>query len=188
LVGISLTITYNRLKIKDSKTNMSQRFIKRGFKILLLGVVITIISLVIIPERFVMFGALHCIGTSIIIAIPFLNFRSLNVIFGSGLILIGIFLEYLTFDFSWLLPLGLMPPHYYSIDYFPLLPWFGVVLIGITIGHYLYPEGKREIHFSINSEFTVFKSICFIGRHSLYFYLLHQPILFAFIFIMIFFF
>jgi uncharacterized membrane protein len=150
--------------------------------------IITIISFVIIPERFVIFGVLHCIGTSIILSIPFIKYRELNIMIGSVCILLGFYLSFLTVHFTWLLPFGLIPAKYYSIDFFPLLPWFGVVLMGISIGHYLYPEAQRGIQFSINAEKKVLKSICFLGRHSLHVYFLHQPVLFLLIFLLAFFF
>ena len=36
--------------------------------------------------------------------------------------------------FPWLLWLGLPPVRYATFDYFPLLPWFGLILLGIWLG------------------------------------------------------
>jgi uncharacterized membrane protein len=83
---------------------------------------------------------------------------------------------------NWLIPIGFVPPKFFSIDFFPLFPWFGIVLIGIGLGHYLYPDGKRRFQIPIDDQKEIIKNICFLGRHSLYIYFLHQPILFAIIF------
>ncbi|MCK5342063.1 MAG: DUF1624 domain-containing protein [Candidatus Heimdallarchaeota archaeon] len=186
LAGISLTLSYNKSKHVESKTKMRQRFVFRGLKLLSLGMIITAISYVLIPERFVIFGVLHCIGLSIILAIPFISFRRLNVLVGSIMILFGVFLKTVSFNSSWLVPLGIVPPKYFSIDFFPLFPWFGVLLIGISLGHYLYPEAQRRVQFSMHPESSVLKNICFIGRHSLHIYFLHQPILLGIIFLILF--
>ena len=34
----------------------------------------------------------------------------------------------------WLLPLGIHPATFFSVDYEPIFPWFGVVLIGMGLG------------------------------------------------------
>lgn len=185
LVGISLTISYNKTVGNLSLSDIRRKFAIRGLKLLFLGFIITGVSWLIIPERFVIFGVLHCIGISIILTIPFISYCKLNVIIGGLLVSFGFILDYLTFGFSWLIPLGFVPPRYFSIDYFPLFPWFGVILIGLALGNYLYPGGQRRFQFSIDQVEGMPKRICFIGRHSLPIYFIHQPILFAIIFLIL---
>lgn len=185
LVGISLTISYNKNKDNISVSDIRRKFALRGLKLFFLGLIITGVSWVIIPERFVIFGVLHCIGISIVLAVPFISYKISNIFIGGLLVVFGFILDHLTFDFSWLIPLGFVPPRYLSIDYFPLLPWFGVVLVGLALGNYLYPDGQRRFQFKIDPGEGISKRICFIGRHSLHVYFLHQPILFAFIFLVL---
>ena len=177
LVGVSLTIAFNKRKKHTNHSQIYAQFIKRGVKLFGLGLIITLVSWIIIPERFVIFGILHCIGLCIILSIPFLRFVTLNLILGSIIIIVGLSLRLMTFDFNYLIPLGFLPPNYFTIDYFPILPWFGVVLIGISIGHMLYPDGKRRFHFIKRSTRGLPEKICFIGRHSLLIYFAHQPVL-----------
>lgn len=177
LVGISLTISYNKRKKLFSLSTIRFQFLKRGLKLLGLGLIITVVSWIIIPERFVIFGILHCIGVCIILSIPFIPYTRLNLIIGSVLIAMGLYLRLFTFGFSWLLPFGFLPPKYFTIDYFPLLPWFGVVLVGIAFGNFFYPEGKRRFHLQDQSSMKIPQKICFIGRYSLPIYFIHQPII-----------
>lgn len=185
LVGISLTINYNRNIGKSSVSYIRRKFATRGLKLLFLGFIITGVSWFIIPERFVIFGVLHCIGVSVILAIPFIPYVLPNIIIGGLLVSFGFILDYLTFSFNFLIPLGFVPPRYFSIDYFPLFPWFGVILIGLAFGNYFYPNGQRRFQFIFNQTKGISKKICFIGRHSLPIYFIHQPILFAFIFLVL---
>jgi uncharacterized membrane protein len=147
--------------------------------------IITFISWIYIPERFIIFGILHCIGVSIILSFPFIRFRVTNLILGFLLIGIGSYLKLLTFDFNWLIPLGFLPHSFFTIDYFPLLPWFGVVLIGMAIGNFIYPDAKRQYHLKDLSNYLSVKLLCFLGRNSLIIYFLHQPILIGLIFLLL---
>ena len=179
LVGISLSISYSRVKQNLTKRQIQKKFVIRGLKIFSLGLLITIVTWFYPHYGFVKFGILHCIGISIILAIPFLQLKTKNLLFGVILLPIGIFLKTLTFDIGWLFWLGLIPSDFYSVDYFPLLPWFGVVLIGIFIGNSLYPEHRRIFNLKDFSTFAPVSLLCFLGQHSLIIYLVHQPIIVA---------
>lgn len=177
LVGISLALSHSRAKKTFTKKQLQLKYLQRGLKIFGLGIIITLATWVYLDKGFIVFGVLHCIGLSIILAYPFLELRHQNLILGIILILIGILLKKFTFDFYWLIWLGLTPAQFYTIDYFPLLPWFGVVLVGIFIGNSLYPNYKRQFDLKDLSKHRVIHLFCFLGHHSLIIYFLHQPIL-----------
>jgi len=184
LVGVSLTLSFS--KAKKSFMNEKRLFLKyliRGLKIFSWGLIITLVTRVFLREGYVVFGVLHLIGISIILAYPFLKLRLWNLIIGILLIFLGLYLKDLTFNFYWLVWLGLKPVHFYSVDYFPLLPWFGVVLMGIFIGNLFYPDRSRKFHLPDFSDFYIIKSFCFLGKHSLFIYLIHQPLIIAFLYL-----
>jgi uncharacterized membrane protein len=62
------------------------------------------------------------------------------------------------------------------VDYEPIFPWFGIVLTGMGLGEYLYPEGVRRFTLSQIPEIVV-RPLAFMGRHSLIIYLVHQPLI-----------
>ena len=74
------------------------------------------------------------------IAYPFLRYRWPNLVLGVVLIGLGKYLQSQTFDLPWLVWLGFEPANHVYLDYFPLIKWFGVVLLGIFAGNLLYPE------------------------------------------------
>ena len=162
-----------------SKKQLQLKFVMRGLKIFGLGLVITLVTRVYPHEGFVIFGVLHCIGLSVILTYPFLQFKIRNLIIGILLVSVGIYLKTLTFDFGWLLWLGFRPSQFYTVDYFPILPWFGVVLIGVFVGSSLYPDYKRRFDLKDVSRFRFIRFFCFLGQHSLIIYCLHQPIIIA---------
>jgi uncharacterized membrane protein len=158
LVGLSLNISYSRAK-KEGKANFT-KYLKRGLFIFALGLLITVITYFTIPQAYIRFGVLHLIGISIILAYPFLKWKKeISLWLGSALIAIGFFLP---------------QPNFSSVDYFPLLPWFGVVLLGLYFSKFWYAQGERK--FKLAHEISKSNPICFLGRHTLLIYLLHQPI------------
>jgi uncharacterized membrane protein len=174
LSGLSLTISYNRVKSKKPK-EIYKKFFSRGLKIVGYGILITVITFLAFPEAFVIFGILHFIGISIILGQFFLKFKKLNLFLGLLIIFLGFYLQSFRFDFSWLL--WLVPTYFYTFDYFPILPWFGVTLLGIFFGNWLYRNGKRRFKIKDFSKLSIVKFLVFLGRKSLIIYLLHQPLL-----------
>ncbi len=170
LVGISLSISISRKR----KYN---HYLKRGIFIFLLGMLATAATWLYLGSGFVVFGILHLIGLSIIIAPIFFKFNKWNFFIGLILLFFGFYINTIKMDFSWLLWLGLVPQGFYTVDYFPLLPWFGLVLIGFAIGNNFYYNGKRNFEIKDLSKTNIIKKLAFLGRHSLLIYVLHQPLL-----------
>jgi uncharacterized membrane protein len=179
LMGVSLTLSSSRSKLSGSYSHKSmfKKYLIRGFRIFLLGLFITLITWIFIPQEFIIFGILHFIGISIILAYPFLKRKYLNLIAGITIICIGIYLQTLNFDFSWLMWLGFVPNSLNTVDYFPIFPWFGIVLLGIFFGGVLYKNYKRQFTLPNLSNNYFFKGSAFLGKHSLVIYLIHQPII-----------
>lgn len=179
IVGVSLVISYSRAQQrKGGADGLYWKYFKRGLKILGVGVAIGIVTRLGGFGRDD-FGVLHLIGTAIILAYPFLCFRWLNLVLAAGLFALSYYFQTLTVQSSAWVWLGIVPPNYYSVDYFPLTHWFAVVLIGIFIGNTLYKNGKRQFTLPDLSPFFPFNLLQFLGRHSLTIYVVHQPILMA---------
>jgi uncharacterized membrane protein len=127
----------------------------------------------------VAFGILHLIGISIILAYPFLGLRFTNLVLGVLIFATGqyILAQDLYSQSFWLLPFGVVPEGVIMPDYRPLLPWFGVVLIGLFLGNVVYGDGRRP---AVLEEVPVLaRPLVPLGRNSLFIYLIHQPIIIA---------
>jgi len=178
LVGVSLTLSYARARDRDQGGRpLFLKYLKRGLVVFGWGMVITLVTWLLLREGAVYFGILHFIGVSIILAYPFLRLRFPSLLVGIALIVIGAFLSRQTFGFSWLLWLGFVPERLASVDYYPLLPWFGVVLIGVFAGQTLYPGHSRRFALPDWSRVLPIRWLEFLGRHSLLIYLVHQPLI-----------
>jgi uncharacterized membrane protein len=65
------------------------------------------------------------------------------------------------------------------VDYYPLLPWAGMALLGVVVGNTFYPAGTRRFALSDRSEWLPLRALQWLGRHALLIYLVHQPVLFG---------
>jgi uncharacterized membrane protein len=181
LVGASLAIIYQRAAAKSqTERGLAWRLFQRGLRVFGWGLVISLGTYIVLgPVMYIKFGILHLIGFSIAVAYPFLRYSWLNVSLGILLIVAGKILQQYTFDLPWLVWLGFEPANYYSVDYFPAIAWFGVVLLGIAAGNFLYRADGRVLHLPDLSGWRPVAALRRMGQHSLPIYLLHQPILFA---------
>jgi uncharacterized membrane protein len=183
LVGMSIIVSKKKIEAspQSSENAFYKRLIIRGLKVIGLGMILTIGSLIFIPSTPVYFGVLHCIGLSIILAVPFLKYRKYCFLFAFLFMFIGWQIGQINFQNPNILQfiLGLHPVTVYqmTVDYFPLLPWFGITLLGVVIGDVLYCGNKRRFRMPEISNYRPTKLFSWMGQHSLGIYLIHQPIL-----------
>lgn len=170
LVGVSLCLaTRNGFD--------RERFLRRLILVILGAAAITALSIVAFPEHLISFGVLHCIAVSSVLGLAVLRLPwPMTGALGVGVIALSV-ISIPAFATPWLGWIGFMPERPASRDYVPLVPWFGVVLIGIAAGHavlagappaWLKRGGGRPGRW-----------LAFGGRNSLLIYLLHQPVLFG---------
>lgn len=179
LVGVSLAvITMRRMGNDATGLPPFRPYLLRGLKIFGYGM---LVSSVIWLARigYVHFGILHLIGFASVAAYPFLRKRTLNLILWAVFFIAGYFLLPVRVDFPWLLWLGIVPYNYYPNDFFPVIPYFGVVLLGIFLGNSLYAPDGRRFFLPDMSKWLPIRGLQWLGRHSLIIYLIHQIALFA---------
>ncbi len=159
-------------------SGMSKNTVRRGFKVLAFAMVITLVTYILFKEQYVRFGILHFLGTSMIL-FPVLKKMSnlLLIIIAAGLALAAIPLENFISGTSLLLPFGFMYRGFTSLDYYPLIPYLSVFMLGILVYKMYYYKKQSLFKFSFENEV-----ILMISKNSLAIYLIHQPIIVALIF------
>jgi uncharacterized membrane protein len=177
LVGVSLTLSYSRMLHLHGTPNQFPHFLKRGAGVFAWGLVITIITATLLEKGTIYFGILHLLGISIILSYPFLKYRAETFATGIIILLLGLPVSEIVIESPLLLWLGIMPYSFYSLDYFPLLPWFGVVLLGIFTGNSLYTDYQRQFRICDCNENLFVRLLGYLGRRSLFIYLVHQPVI-----------
>jgi uncharacterized membrane protein len=177
--GAALSISRSRTldnRGSGKPTENFLKYLKRGLRLFSMGMIITGITWIFFPGQYILFGILHFFGASAIIAYPFLKYGKENLLFGLFFGIIGFYLKDRTFGFSALLWLGFRPEGFTTLDYFPLFPWFGVLLTGIFLGNSLYKGGNRQFKVPEADNFLLQKPFSMVGKHSLFIYFIHQPL------------
>lgn len=162
----------------------SKRSLHRGLLVLGCGMLCTAVTAGMYlsgfadPSILIYFGVLHSLGCCMLLwpAVQKLPAVLLGCI-SLAVIAAGLYLRTIAPASSFLLiPLGILTPDFVSSDYFPLLPYWGFFLLGSILGRTLYANGvSRFPH--VQATRQPFAAACFLGRHSLIIYLLHQPVL-----------
>lgn len=166
--------------------------LRRGTVVFGAGAVVTLATLVFMPEGRAIFGVLTFLGAAMLLTgvlepllkkvMPAVGLAVSAVLFAVcypvslGWVGLGgwklmlpqsLYANYFTAFF------GFYPDWFYSTDYFGLLPW----LFLFWAGYYLHKAvGRRRME-------PLRRSVCpalgWMGRHSLLLYLLHQPVIYG---------
>lgn len=177
-------------------SRLSRNTIKRGAIVLGAGLVVTLVTAVIMPKlgitgAEIYFGILSCLGSCMIITgllMPLIKkikplygmlvcavLFALTYSIGNHSLLFGLIpLPEALYQTNWLMPLGFYTKDFVSADYFALFPWLFMFLFGAFFGQYAadgaFPAWTYRKHV---------RPFAFVGRNSLWFYLAHQPVIYA---------
>jgi uncharacterized membrane protein len=182
--GFSLTLA---LRHKKRTTAL-----KKGLLLLILGIVITAVTTLFMPEDPIWFGVLFFLGAATLIMPAFGNRTSLpaGIAFLLSLTLFAVLrnIPHGLLGFErlagpvlpsslythglWGAFLGFPEKDFVSADYFPLIPWIFLFAAGYFLGRALLKENELPDIFTADCP-----PLSLIGKHSLLIYLLHQPVL-----------
>lgn len=192
LVGICFTISWGRavrqLAIGHWQLAIRScypKYLRRGLIIFAGGMLISFATWLIVPHVFVKFGILHLIGISALLQPFFTPLKLWNVLPALLLIALPTIRTLPTLPNYYLFPLGLPYPGFLSLDYYPLIPWFGVILIGMALGNLLYVPKRHPVLESFGhitprlwllpAPRSALRVVGTCGRYSLWIYFIHQP-------------
>ena len=146
--------------------------LRRGTVVFGAGAVVTLATLVFMPEGRVIFGVLTFLGAAMLLTgvlEPLLKKVMPAVGLGGWKLMLpqSLYANYFTAFF------GFYPDWFYSTDYFGLLPW----LFLFWAGYYLHKAVGRRRMGPLRR--PVCPALGWMGRHSLLLYLLHQPVIYG---------
>ncbi len=130
-------------------------------------------SWLVVGKYFIYFGILHFLAVASVVAIALLRLGWWNALLAALALGVGLGVHLPWFDapaWSWL-GLGTRAPA--TEDFVPLLPWLGVMLVGMAAAPWL------SAHLVAGPPPVRLAWLAWLGRHGLWVYMLHQPILLA---------
>lgn len=168
--------------IAGASAVINRRLIPRGLQVFGCGLLVSAATYWFDPSTFVRFGILHLIGVSILTCPMLLRFRLAWLpLLAAGCFAAGKSIALLTADHSWFLPFGITPVNFTSMDYYPLLPWYGVFVLGTWVAKMLrLPDRVLKARLMPAPD----NPLAAAGRHSLPIYLVHQPLLLGLLYLL----
>lgn len=169
----SLFILMSGISCRFSRNNL-----KRGLMMFAAGMVVTLVTYVYDPSMIIRFGILHFLGASA--ALFALLQKPLDKLLPSFLApAVYLALTALTWDIPnhyypgvrglWMF--GFRAPGFRSADYFPLFPFFFIYLFGTWMGTFIaagrFPRWFYRLRCPV---------LEWIGRKTIWVYMLHQPL------------
>ncbi|WP_157271453.1 DUF1624 domain-containing protein [Azohydromonas aeria] len=128
------------------------------------------------PRSWISFGVLHGMAVMLVLA------RALAPL-GRGLwplallaLLLPHVVQHPVFDNRWLNWTGLVTRKPVTEDYVPVLPWLGVMLLGLAAGQWLLAHRRGLLSGALPAALM---PLARLGRWPLTFYMVHQPVLIA---------
>lgn len=201
---VQIIVSTSFIFISGFSSCKSKNILKRGWRLMLVAAGISLATYIVIPSEFIAFGILHFLATCMIL------YGILKSVLGSDFItknknplniaVICVFFLIICYNiksgyvgirgvFEIEIPelfymntltsiIGFPSTSFVSADYFPLIPFGFAFTGGVFFESYL---GKVKIPEKAYEEHS--KMLNFIGNHSFAFYIIHQPVILAVLFL-----
>ena len=192
------SICVSFILISGMALNFSRHAYRRALIINACGLVITLVTWLFMPGQIILFGILNGIGCAMLVTQalrrrlekcnPFAGAAVSLLLFGLSY---GLPFRYFGF-FEWrlcalpealyqcppLAALGLPADGFFSADYFPLLPWLFLFVCGFFVWRAIVRLRADRLFL------RGLPVLDFIGKHTLWIYMIHQPLLMGICFLM----
>lgn len=185
--------------ISGFSCRLSRSNTRRGVRCLMFALLISYVTMLVLPDAQILFGILHLLGIGMLLVGASKNVLDrvpavLGFIICIVLFVVTYGVEYgclgIPGIFSFPLPsqlygafplsfiVGLPELSFYSADYYPIFPWLFLFLAGFYIGRSV--ETGRFPKFLYKTRVA---PLAFMGRHCMAIYVLHQPVIAALLYI-----
>lgn len=187
--------------ISGISCNFSRNNIKRGTRTILIALMLSIVTLIVIPEQTIVFGILHLLGIMMVVyGVIQLEFAgkkrvtcneaamSRRAVLMCLFILLFVISKDIYYGYVGIASVTLNLPNalygsfpmyimgfagpYESADYYPVIPWGFLFFAGAMAGNVFNRDGLPRLFYK-----NFCRPLAFIGRHTMFIYIVHQPLL-----------
>lgn len=162
-----------------------RRLARRLIRIAGAAVLVSIGTRFAMGDQYVFWGILHMIALGSVMGLAFLRLPVLVTLAVAALVFwTGWTVASPVFDATPLLFLGLGAQPVWAVDYVPVFPWLAPVLVGVALGRWARKTGIWARIAAITvPKGGLWDRLALPGRHSLWVYLGHQPVLIALVWV-----
>jgi uncharacterized membrane protein len=150
------------------------RFWRRWLQVAGCALLVTAGSALMFPRSFISFGVLHGIAVMLIVIRLTERGGAWLWLAGAVAVLLAQFVAHPFFDTRLTNWVGLVTHKPVTEDYVPLLPWIAAMWWGLAAGRWVLAHQRGWLTGPLPASL---KGLALLGRWSLSFYMLHQPIL-----------
>ncbi|EHR70294.1 putative membrane protein [Burkholderiales bacterium JOSHI_001] len=154
------------------------RFWRRWAQVALCALAVSAGSALMFPRSWISFGVLHGMAVMLVLARLAAPLRAGLWPLGALLLALPQWLQHPFFDQRATNWVGLVTHKPVTEDFVPVLPWLGVMLWGLAAGQWLLSHRPGVLAGALPQALA---PLARLGRWSLSFYMLHQPLLIALI-------
>ncbi|HET9821156.1 MAG TPA: heparan-alpha-glucosaminide N-acetyltransferase [Burkholderiaceae bacterium] len=150
------------------------RFWRRWAQIAGCALLVSIGSALMFPDSWISFGILHGMALMLVASRLLAPLRWPLLPLAALAIALPHWVQHPVFDTRWTYWTGLVTRKPVTEDYAPVLPWLGVMLIGLAAGRWLLAHRRDVLAGALPAALA---PLAALGRWPLTFYMLHQPVL-----------
>jgi uncharacterized membrane protein len=150
------------------------RFWRRWAQVAGCAVLVSLGSAWMFPRSWISFGVLHGLAVMLIVSRLMAPLRGWLWPLGALALLLPWFVQHAFFDSRLTNWVGLVTRKPVTEDWVPVLPWLGVMLWGLAAGQWLLARRRSVLGGPLPA---ATRPLAWLGRWSLSFYMLHQPVL-----------
>jgi uncharacterized membrane protein len=150
------------------------RFWRRWAQVAGCAVLVSAGSALMFPKSWISFGVLHGFAVMLVLARLASPLRGWLWPLGLACVLLPQLVQHPLFDTRWTNWVGLVTRKPVTEDYAPVLPWLGVMLWGLAAGQWMVARHRAWLAGALPGTLS---PLAMLGRWSLSFYMLHQPVL-----------
>lgn len=174
------------ISVSGALSTLSKKRIKEGLFLAVVSLAITAVSLaaskILNTSLTIWFGILHLLAVCMLLS-PLLNKIPVAVLpfLAVGAYALGLYFRTVVAPTPFLTVFNMKSPGFYSADYYPVLPYVGFYLFGIFCGKCFYREKRSRLPLLGKK---VFLPVRFLGGYSFAVYVLHQPVVYAIVWLL----
>ncbi len=174
IVSIFLLCVGAGQAIADAQGQALWRFWRRWAQVVACALLVSIGSWWMFPGSFISFGILHAIAVMLVLVRFSADLGAWRWLLGLAVIVAPWWLAHPFFDSRWTNWVGLVTTRPVTEDFVPLLPWLGVAWFAAAAVRWLLDRHPGWLDGALPRPL---QPLAALGRWSLSFYMLHQPVL-----------